>query len=123
MIDNNWRKRLEKSGVAQDALAEALGYNKGVMSQVCGGVRVMPIDDLMTCCKMLGCEPADLYSEDTLSVIYKADIPKKTRESATVRLRPKVMEAVDRLVEDGIYLNRGEAVNALCWIGAGEWAE
>lgn len=115
MIQNCWRKMIAKAGMTQNQLADAVSMNKGEMSRVCAGTSVPAWDALCECCKVLRCEPFDIYGEAALNVMYQMDIPAqpKKRQRIRVQLESDVVGLVDRDIELGYYDTRFEAVNEI----------
>lgn len=115
MIKNHWAKVLKKSCSKQNALADAIGVHKAVMSAVCNGTSILPMDKLFSACRVLQCEAEDIYCADLLRLVYGigATPRQKKRGSVRIQIAPALAETVDRMVESGIYANRCEAVNAM----------
>ncbi len=110
MIQNNWKRMLDKADIKQNSLAERAGINKGVLSMVVQGERILPMDKLETCLSLLDCTLGDIYNARIQRVIY--GVAPRPR-SATVSLDANVVLALDELIEQGIYNSRKEAANAL----------
>lgn len=70
MIRNRLSEHLFRANMSQRKLADAVGTFQNVISSVCQGRRILDVPVLLQVCKVLGCEPRDLYDEDTLRVIY-----------------------------------------------------
>lgn len=126
MIRNDWRKMLDRAGFSQNRLADTVGYNRGIMSRICTGAQVMPMDDLIACTEILGCKPTDIYDDAAFQVLYpdvQPEVPKAKPSTVSIRIRKDVSDKLDRLVDSGIYDSRNEAVNGMLRGCLGEYGK
>ena len=71
MIRNRLSEHLFRENMSQRKLADVVGTWQYVVSDVCQGRRIFDVPLLLLrVCKVLGCEPRDLYDDDTIGVIY-----------------------------------------------------
>ena len=70
MIRNRLSEHLSRANMSQRKIADAVGTWQYAVSDVCQGRRIFDVPLLLRVCKVLGCEPRDIYDDDTLGVIY-----------------------------------------------------
>ena len=71
VIRNRLSEHLFRENMSQRKLADVVGTWQYVVSDVCQGRRIFDVPLLLLrVCKVLGCEPRDLYDDDTIGVIY-----------------------------------------------------
>lgn len=115
MIKSNWKKYLDKAGRSQNSLADQVGVDRGAMSRACSGIGILPYEALEECSSILQCRPKDIYDDVTMQILYQTAQAEKKKlpSTVTVRIKQDIADAVDALVDEGLYLSRNEAVNRL----------
>jgi DNA-binding Xre family transcriptional regulator len=120
MIQNRWKKMLEKSGITQAKMCDLLGVNSAVMSMAVCGIAMLELDALDVACAALKCKPSDIYADKVLSAVYGLDdlTPKKKRHAtSSVRIPASVMSVVDTYA-NGWGMSRQAAVHELIMVGS-----
>lgn len=118
MIQNRWHAMLARAAMKQNDLADAVSVNKGVMSMICNGTRILPIEKVAECARALHCSVADIYDADTLRVLYgiapiESEDKQPEKRPVRVTIEPTLADAIDDMVAASVYSSRYEAVNAL----------
>lgn len=115
MIKTSLKKILAKSGKSQTAAARECGIAPSRFSDVVNGRAFLDEKEFAVLCKVFGVEPGDVYDSDILEIVYAKTERKRKDLTRSVQVRVSVpnIEWIDRLVENGTYESRCEAVNGI----------
>lgn len=113
LIANNLVKLRNKVGAKQSDIAAVAGVSQGIYSMAETGQGALPWEALWKLCAHYSVDPDEIYPVWLLKEAYKINIdpPKpKVRTAVSVKIPIAIAEEVDKLVENGEYINRADFV-------------